>query len=429
MMGNQSAIAIFKGQKGYSRLFTAGLINGIGDRFTSVAVLALVLQLTGSGMAVGISLGVRLLPYLFLAPLGGVLGSKFPRQYIMITTDILRVPVALAFLWVDGVDKLWLLYSANFLLAAGEAIYSPVRKSTIPLMVTKDSLLMVNGMEQLMSGCVLILGAFSGGMVSMWFGPEAAFVMNALSFLVAAILIYGIDFPQNTSRGNDDKKELDYPNGFIAKAEHSQKISRMRALGIVIGGSITLQVIFGYELLVPMLNGLDNVLISIYAVQEFQAGDMGVGAFYAALGIGLSLSFFAGRYVKRGLLIVAIGGLMIEGLLLMSISSSNHFMIAFMLYILLSFAGGTGNACLDTLVMRETPSTMQPIMFGLLSAVGNTLIGLSMLLAGWLLEWVEPRTLGFAGGAGFSGIAILLAGYAWIRSKKSGEFTAPWKVF
>lgn len=179
----------------------------------------------------------------------------------------------------------------EFLLAAGEAIYSPVRKSTIPLMVTKGSLLTVNGLEQLMSGCVLILGAFSGGVVSMWFGPEAAFVMNALSFLVAAILIYGIHFPQNTSRGNDDKKELDYPNGFIAKAERSQKISRMRALGIVIGGSITLQVIFGYELLVPMLNGLDNVLISIYAVQEFHAGDMGVGAFYAALGIGLSLSF------------------------------------------------------------------------------------------------------------------------------------------
>ncbi|WP_340006592.1 hypothetical protein MHH52_03110 [Paenibacillus sp. FSL K6-0276] len=48
------------------------------------------------------------------------------------------------------------------------------------------------------------------------------------------------------------------------------------------------------------------------------------------------------------------------------------------------------------------------------------MLGLSMLLAGWLLEWVEPRTLGFAGGAGISGIAILLAGYALVRSKKKG---------
>ncbi|KTD83367.1 hypothetical protein [Paenibacillus etheri] len=63
------------------------------------------------------------------------------------------------------------------------------------------------------------------------------------------------------------------------------------------------------------------------------------------MGSGL-VSFFAGRYVTKGLLSVAIGGLMIEGLLLMGISISNHFAIAFMLYILLSFAGGTGNACL-----------------------------------------------------------------------------------
>lgn len=76
-MNNHSAVAMFRSHKGYSRLFTAGLINGIGDRFTSVAVLALVLQLTGSGMAVGISLGVRLFPYLFLAPLEAYLAAKF----------------------------------------------------------------------------------------------------------------------------------------------------------------------------------------------------------------------------------------------------------------------------------------------------------------------------------------------------------------
>ncbi|WP_342479630.1 MFS transporter [Paenibacillus sp. FSL F4-0097] len=417
-MNNHSAVAMFRSHKGYSRLFTAGLINGIGDRFTSVAVLALVLQLTGSGMAVGISLGVRLLPYLFLAPLGGILGSKIPRKYIMIATDMLRVPVALAFLWVDGEENLWLLYMASFLLAAGEAIYSPVRKSTIPLLVTKDSLLTVNGLEQLMSGCVLILGAFSGGVVSMWFGSEAAFIMNAVSFLIAAMLIYGIEFPQHTEMATVAKKATYSPEGDLEKSAEEAKYGRLRALGMVIGGSLTLQVIFGYELLVPLLNGLDNVLISVYAIQVFHTGDIGVGAFYAALGVGLSLSFFISRYLKKGLLIVAIGGLLLEGVLLMGISVSNHFAAALMLYILLSFAGGTGNACLDTLVMRKAPSAIQPFVFGLLSAVGNTLLGLSMLFAGWLLEWVEPRMVGFVGGAGFAAVALLLAGYAGVRSKK-----------
>ncbi|MNR52610.1 hypothetical protein D3C85_1724790 [compost metagenome] len=45
-------------------------------------------------------------------------------------------------------------------------------------------------------------------------------------------------------------------------------------------------------------------------------------------------------------------------------------------------------------------------------------MGISMLGAGWLLDYVEPRMLGFTGGTGFAGIALLLAGYAVLRSRK-----------
>ncbi|MDT3428512.1 hypothetical protein J2Z22_004104 [Paenibacillus forsythiae] len=68
---------------GYYRLFAAGIINGNGDRFSQVAMLSMILQLTGSGMAVGLSLGVRLIPYLALAPLGGFLGGRLPRKTVL----------------------------------------------------------------------------------------------------------------------------------------------------------------------------------------------------------------------------------------------------------------------------------------------------------------------------------------------------------
>ncbi|WP_042201507.1 MFS transporter [Paenibacillus camerounensis] len=396
---------------GYSKLFAAGLVNGIGDRFSSIAMLALVLQMTGSGMAVGISLGVRVLPYLFMAPLGGILATRFPRKAIMIAVDLLRVPVALSFLLVDGEDRLWLLYTGSFIMAAGEAVYSPVRKSSIPLLADSSALLRINGLEQLMNGSVLILGAFIGGVVSLWFGPEMAFIVNALSFLVGALLLWGIHFPPaaaepGRTEGTGKKPAAAHLSG-----------GRLQTLKYVAGGSLALQIVIAYELLVPVINGWDNVLISVYAVQEFHAGDAGIGAFYAALGIGLSLSFFAGRLLKKRLLTAALTGLMLEGMLLMAISASGSFIHAFFLYILLSLAGGVGNACLDTLVMRETPPRQQPLIFGMLSAVSGTLLGLSMLGAGWLLDYVEPRVLGCAGGAGFAAISLLLAGYAAVRGR------------
>lgn len=402
--------------RGYSRLFAAGLINGIGDRFSSVAMLALLLRVTGSGMAVGIALGLRVLPYLFMAPLGGLLASKISRRSLMVAVDLLRVPVALAFLLVDSKDMIWLLYIGSFVLAAGEAVYAPVRKSSIPLLAKPEALLRINSLEQLLTGCVLIVGAFAGGLVSLWFGPDAAFIFNGGSFLAAAMLLWGLGLPEGQTASGEAKHRGGEPAGGPAAEERREAPgSRRRALAGVLAGSLVLQVVLAYECLVPLLNGWDNVLISVYAVQVFHAGDAGVGAFYAALGIGLSVSAFASRVIRRRLLFIVLVCLLAEGLTLMAISGSSRIAVAFLLYVLLSLASGLGNACLDTLVMRETPAGLQPALFGTLAAVSGTLMGLSMLFAGWLLDRVEPRTLGFAGGAGFAFIALLLAGYAAVR--------------
>lgn len=67
-------------EKQYARLFAAGIVNGIGDRFSQVAVLGLLLSLTGSGLAVGITFAVRLVPYLLFGPLGGMLADRFSKN-------------------------------------------------------------------------------------------------------------------------------------------------------------------------------------------------------------------------------------------------------------------------------------------------------------------------------------------------------------
>lgn len=431
----------------YPKLFAAGLVNGIGDRFSQVAMLSLVLQLTGSGMAVGIALGVRVLPYLLLAPVGGLLGQRVSRKKILIFTDLLRAPVALSLLWADGPDQLWVVYAASFLLAAGEAVYSPVRKSAIPLLVPAGRLLSVNGLEQLMMGCVLVVGAFAGGIISMHLGPDWAFVWNAVSFTAAAGIIgrisfagLGADADEEQARGElagfagdlaveDETLALrgqvltsgeETRRGKAGKRKPSERpAGRGRTLLALFAASVPLQVIFAYELLVPMINGLDNVLISVYAVQVFQLGDAGVGAFYGAIGLGLSLSFAAEKLIRGRLLAGMLGGLFAEGLLLAALSFSGNFAVAFLCYFLLAFAGGIGGACLDTLLMKETPKPFQPVLFGFLTAMGNTLLGLSMFGAGLLLEAVEPRQAGFAGGIAFAVVAVLLGIFYRVRSRSA----------
>ncbi len=127
----------------YHFLFSSGVISGIGDRFSQVAVLALILNFTGSGLAVGVVMGMRMLPFLLLAPLGGRLADQMNRKTLLILTDFLRVPVALSFLFVESKEDLWIIYVGVILLACGEAFYSPIRKSSIGAFVEKKDLIKV----------------------------------------------------------------------------------------------------------------------------------------------------------------------------------------------------------------------------------------------------------------------------------------------
>jgi hypothetical protein len=63
---------VWKREKNYQKLFLSGTINGLGNRFSQVAIFTLLYQMTGSGMAIGIFLAVRMVPFLLFGPIGGI---------------------------------------------------------------------------------------------------------------------------------------------------------------------------------------------------------------------------------------------------------------------------------------------------------------------------------------------------------------------
>ncbi|PLS03746.1 MFS transporter [Neobacillus cucumis] len=386
---------VLREEKQYRKLFLAGVVNGIGDRFSSVAVLAMLLQITGSGLAVGMTLAIRLIPFIFFAPLGGWLADRFSRKIILVTTDLIRIAFALSFLLVHSKEELWIVYVSTFFLAAGEAIYSPARKSSIPRLVSKEKLIQINSLEQVLIGIVLIGGAFSGGIVAYIFGAHVTFWFNATSFLGAAAIISTIKFPEN------EQVEVD---------SASEKEALFTVFKKIILMSAPVLILLICEILIAFMNGMDNVLISVYAVKEYHMGDIGVGLFYGALGIGLTLSYFVANRLRKNFLVTGLVCLMLEGASLVLLSRTHLVIFAFVLFCGAAFVSGIGNASFDTVLMNELPEKYQGTMFGLLATVGNTILGLSMFLSGMALDFVAPRMLGLIGGGAYILIAISLMG-------------------
>ncbi|MFB5676749.1 MFS transporter [Paenibacillus terreus] len=395
-----------KEEKEYSKLFAAGVINGIGDRFFQVALLAMIIRLTGSGMGVGVVLGLRMLPFLLLAPVGGWLADRISRKTLMIWTDVLRGLIALGFLFVSGPEHLWIVYTGTFLLACGEAMYAPVRKSAIPVLAAPQRLLTVNSLEQLMTGVVLIAGSAVGGIIAAFFGSDWAFMINAASFVLAGLIIRSIAFPSvDSDAGHEGTTANKVTQETEVKGERRLPLPLLRSL---LAGTAALQAALLLELLVPVFNGIDNVLISVYAMEEFGGGEEGVGLFYGALGLGLMAGPLLARYLRRSLIWIGLLGLLLEGALLMLLSGMEQLWLAAAVYVMISLIGGIGNICVDTIIMREIPPRLQGRVFGITTAWGGSVMGISMFAAGMALEIAEPRALGWLGGAGYAATALVV---------------------
>lgn len=385
----------FNVEKSYRKLFFAGIINGIGDRFSQVALLTLILQMTGSGLSVGITMALRMIPFLFFSPLSSSLAKRIERRTIMIVTDLARAVIALSFLAVNNPDDMWIVYAASFLLASGEAIYSPIRKSSIPAIVSSKSLKEINGWEQVSIGFVLVIGALSGGIVSYFLGAKAAFLLNILSFLAAGWIL-------STLPSLDSKKENE-----LSSKTHHEKYSELLP---VIAASSFLFMLMLFELIIPLINGIENVLLSVYAVETFEKADLGVGIFYSVLGLGLIISPILTKMVKKRFLLFSFACIIGEGLFLTTISQTKAFWVAAVLFGMTAVFSGVGNTLLDTVAMETIPSKWHGMYFAITSMLSNTFIGVSMFFTGIALEWFNPRLVGMFGGIMYiaAGIFFLL---------------------
>ncbi|MEF2966324.1 MFS transporter [Paenibacillus sp. M1] len=406
--------SMLRQEKNYTRLFAAGIVNGLGDRFSQVAVLGLLLTLTGSGFAVGINFAVRLIPFLVFGPLGGALADRMSKKHIMIATDLARAVFALSPLLVREAGDVWIIYAGSFLLAAGEALYAPARMSSIPRLVRKENLLQINSLEEVLTGIVLICGSVTGGFVSVWLGVEASFILNALSFLVTALILSGLPKMDRPRRGLK-RSDSDMDTGM----DTGTRIENRREFRELLTGAPFLRLMLVIFAVWPIGDGIFNILLSVYATEVFMTGDLGIGIVYGALGAGMVAgSGLTGKFARH-IKIAAILTLLAEGILHTIISQSGSFILLVPLLVGAAVCGSVGNACNQTILMATVPDRLRGRFMGMLAAMQNTVMGTAMFLGGFALEAVSPRTLGLAGGLLLS---VLGAGFAAVYGKSRHRY-------
>src|ERR1041385_1832995 len=193
-------LELLRSNRGFRFLWFGQVVSQMGDWFDTIAVYTIALTLTGSPRSVALIMVARFLPSVVMGPLSGVVADRFSRRTIMIASDIVRAVVVLGFLFVRRPDQMWLVYVLTVLQLTFSTFFEPAKTAAIPSIVAEQDLVLANSITSITWSVMLTLGAAIGGAITDWFGTDAAFVIDSLTYVASALLIASVRFPKRAPR-------------------------------------------------------------------------------------------------------------------------------------------------------------------------------------------------------------------------------------
>jgi MFS family permease len=378
--GLWSSIGLLRRNPSFRRLYLAQLISYAGDWFATVALLGLVNDLSGgSATLTTLVLVAQMLTIAVFSPLGGHLADRVDRKRLMVAADAIRTVLALGFLLIDSPGELWIAYALIASISALSAAFTPASQAAVPNLVDPEDLPAANVLEGAAWGTMLAVGGALGGVVAAALGRDAAFLGDALSFVISGLLLLGIRRRFAEARPHEHPRMIE---ALRETVRYARRDHRVLALLSVKGG-------FG-------LGAGAIGLLPIFALEVFHAGDRGTGILWAARGVGALVGPFLVRRYTGDLrnLFVAIGtSFAVYGLFygLMPLMGS---LWAAAPFVLAAHLGGGAQWTLSTYgLQRIVPDRIRGRVFAFDFALVTTTLAGSILVAGWAADHFDPRAV------------------------------------
>jgi predicted MFS family arabinose efflux permease len=301
-VGFSSYLRLLRGNPNLRRLWTAQIISEIGDWFYTLAIYNLLLQLTGRASSVALALVLQVLPQTFIGPTAGVVNDRLRRKHVMIAADLGRMAIVCCMLFVRSRSTVWLVYPllvAETLLAA---FFEPARSSVIPNIVAPQDVVIANTLSSATWSVNLMLGATAGGLVAALLGRDAVFVLNALSFLASAVLIFGMKFAEPHVEGSHpfQIRELIDFSPVVAGFRYVRSQARLRSTVLVKAGNL----IIGPSWVLFTVMGQREFPVKWHGLDPARGAFLGMSLLLGARGLGaligpLLTAPWAGHWIGR----------------------------------------------------------------------------------------------------------------------------------
>jgi MFS family permease len=376
----------------YRRFFVGHSVSVVGTWMQRVAQDWLVLTLTGSGVALGISTALQFGPMLVLGLWGGTIVDRVDRRKPIIATQSVQAVLAgmLGVLAITGAVELWMVYALALALGLVTVLDSPARQALVGEMVEPTDYVNAQALNSTVHNAGRLVGPAIAGLLIATAGVGVAFLVNAVSFVAVLVGLLRMDptalrrTPPQGRRKGQAREGLRYVR---ASPE-------LRAVLLLVG----VVALFGQNF---------RVVLPLLAQSTFDGGAEVYGYLTAALGLGAVVGalFSASRETATswGLVLSCLA----FGLVNLAAAAVPNLIAAYLAMVAIGFA----NIVFNTLGRTVLQLGSDPGMHGRVLALHGLVFLGSTPFGGPLLGWVCER---FGARAGFvvAGVAALVGAAA-----------------
>ena len=360
----------------YRRYFVGQILSLSGNWVQTVAEMWLILTLTGSGVAVGLTAALQFLPILLFAALGGTLADRSDKRKLLIVTQALMVLPAAALFAVTagGVVEAWMVYAVVLVRGTVNAVDNPTRQAFASELVGPERVVNAVSLNSVMIHTARIVGPALAGTLIAVAGVALCFAINALSFIAMLVALKRMD-PRRLHRSPPVPRAPRAIRGALGEVRRRPELHIPLAMMAVVG-----TLAFNFQVLLPLLASFTwQGTATTYALLT---AAMGVGSVAGALAtgarnaVGPRLLVAAAALFGVGQLVAAAAPVFaLQALALVPVGAAS-----------VTFAAGINSS----LQLAAGPQLRGRIMaLYAMVFLGSTPIGAP--IAGWLAEAAGPR--------------------------------------
>lgn len=384
------------------------IVSLVGSALVQFALVWYVTKQTGSAAVLATATTAALLPNILLGPFVGALVDRWNRKLVMIIADLVvaLATVVLAMLFATGAIQIWHIVAILLTRSAAGVFQGPARIAATTLMVPKEHLSRLGGINQAVDGMITVFSPALGALLLELLPMQGVLAVDIITAAIAiALLIFFVRVPQPKNKQKADKVT---PRSLMADVREGIRY-------IVTWPGLFLMIVMASLLNMFLAPGAN--LLPLHVTTFFGKGAQELAWLQAAMGIGgivggLLLGIWGG--FRRRVWTVLMGILGIgAGMLIFGLIPANRYIISLIFMGMVGFMASISNGSFGPLLQTKVPPEVQGRVFMLLSSLTMAMMPIGLFLSAPIADHFGTQVSYIVGGS-----ACLIIGLLGLMDKR-----------